>query len=149
MWNAINRVVTDLLEGKAVLNTTGEKLKRKELKKELLSKKEVRKILRAYSERRAEDFRRGQDGPRRIIITSLSPEEYPRLKEFFSSENADLAKDILEGHYDQENQNNQNDKNNQRNNDRNRDNRNNDRNRDRDNNRNRDNRNKKNRDRDD
>lgn len=100
MYNAISRVVCDLLEGESVLNITGDKLSKKELKNEVISKKELRKIMKMYSSQRAEDYRKGYDAPRRIVLSNLSEESYPKLIGSFAKENKTTAKDVLEGTYE-------------------------------------------------
>ena len=96
MHNAITRVILDLLEGTAVLNTTGEKVKKKELKKMAVDKKELKKIIKQYTNRRAEDYRKGNDSPRRIIFDNLAPDVYPKLIEAFNKQNTTTAKEMLE-----------------------------------------------------
>lgn len=100
MYNAISRVVCDLLEGESVLNITGDKLSKKELKNEVISKKELRKIMKMYSSHRAEDYRKGYDAPRRIVLSNLSEDSYPKLIGSFAKENKTTAKDVLEGTYE-------------------------------------------------
>jgi hypothetical protein len=79
MYNAVSRVVMDLLEGHAVLNITGKKMKDKKLAKEVVSKKELKKVMKNYSKRRADDFRKGNDTPRRITIMNYDVDTYPKI----------------------------------------------------------------------
>jgi hypothetical protein len=91
MYNAISRVVLDLLEGTSVLNVTGEKLKKKkDIKKLQTTKKELKKIMKMYSSRREEDYRKGNDTPRRITLSSLSPDVYPNITERFGKNGSDI-----------------------------------------------------------
>jgi hypothetical protein len=91
MYNAISRVVLDLLEGNSVLNTTGEKLKKKkDIKKLQVSKKELKKIMKWYSNKREDDYRKGNDTPRRITLSSLSSDVYPKITELFGKNGSDI-----------------------------------------------------------
>ena len=53
-----------------------------------------------YSSQRAEDYRKGYDAPRRIVLSNLSEESYPKLIGSFAKENKTTAKDVLEGTYE-------------------------------------------------
>lgn len=119
MYSSINRVIAGILEGNLVVNYTGEKLKKKEIGKIALSKKETNKILKAYSKERTKDMKRGNDSPRRLEISSLADDVYPRLKKAFGK---NLQDSLIDEPIDpdqrqqQQNQNNNGNNNQQRNN---------------------------------
>lgn len=134
IYNDINKVVLDVLEGKSYLNLEGKKVSKKKAKKVFtINKKELKAFMKMYSDEKARDGMRNNDSPRRISFTSLSEEEYPKLHKAFVSCNKDYFNDLFNDDYREKNRhNNQNKNQNQNNNNQNRNNSN-----DRNNNRNR------------
>ena len=116
MYNAVSRVVMDLLEGHAVLNITGKKMKEKKLAKEVITKKELKKVMKNYSKRRAEDFRKGNDTPRRITIMNYDVDTYPKIIKAFQKENNISAQAVIDGSFDDHEEDNRPKNNNQKNN---------------------------------
>lgn len=84
IFNAMNRVICEVLEGEQVINTTGRDLKRKEKKDLVVTKKELKKVLKGYAQKRMKDNREGRDCARRILFKSLNEETYPRLTGSFA-----------------------------------------------------------------
>lgn len=116
MYNAVSRVCMDLLEGNVVLNITGKKMKEKKLRKEVIDKKELKKVMKQYSKRRAADFRSGHDLPRRITIMNYDTDMYPKIIKAFQKENNISASAVIDGSYEyDDDNNNQNRNNNQKN----------------------------------
>jgi hypothetical protein len=116
MYNAVSRVVMDLLEGHAVLNITGKKMKEKKLAKEVITKKELKKVMKNYSKRRAEDFRKGNDTARRITIMNYDVDTYPKIIKAFQKENNISAQAVIDGSFDDHEEDNRPKNNNQKNN---------------------------------
>ena len=102
-------MVTDILEGEAVISID----KNKKAKKQLVTKKELKKIMRFYSDERMKDLKHGRDGQRRILIKSLSTEEYPRLIKAFEDTLGDSIDEDFEMNTNQNNGNANNNKQNQ------------------------------------
>ena len=109
VWNRENELVTDILEGEAVISID----KNKKAKKQLVTKKELKKIMRFYSDERMKDLKHGRDGQRRILIKSLSTEEYPRLIKAFEDTLGDSIDEDFEMNTNQNNGNANNNKQNQ------------------------------------
>lgn len=99
MYNAISRTIADILEGNDVVKDADRKCKNQKLS---VSKKDLKKVVKAYSKRRIEDFRRGNDQPRRIIISNLSDEVYPRIHKAFEKQNKESARSVIDGDYERE-----------------------------------------------
>lgn len=104
MYNSLNRVVTEILEGNLIVNTIGDKLSKKKGKKKkakmkelAVTKKELKKIMKAYGKKRLSDLRKGRDVARRIQISALDEETYPQLiKAFHKSAGNSLAAEEAE-----------------------------------------------------
>ena len=117
VWNRENELVTDILEGNAAISID----KTKKAKKQVITKKELKKIMRFYSDERMKDLKHGRDGQRRILIKSLSTEEYPRLNKAFEDTLGDSIDEDFEmntntnqnNNGNKQNQNHNNQKNNQ------------------------------------
>ena len=136
-YEAITRLVLDLLEGNDTINFSGEKLGKKDKKKAAISKKELRAFMKMYSEEKAKDARNNRDSARRISFSSLAEDVYPRILKAFSGYTRERFETMWDNDIRDPQENRDRDKN--RNNNGNRDNRNDDRNdrNDRDRNKNR------------
>lgn len=121
-YNSLNRVVCDILEGNIAINYTGENMKKKELKELRINKKELKKIMRKYAEKRMKDDHDGRDCTRRILFRSLDEESYPNLTKAFDTmikdslvdaeDQRQIAKEKAEEQRQREQQNKQNQQNN-------------------------------------
>ena len=112
-FNAIKKLILDVLEGNEFINISKEKMSKKEAKKELkLSKKELKHFMQLYSEERAKDQDRKRDSARRVSFSNLDKEDYPNIVKAFKKCNKAQFDDMFEPVEPRENNENQN-KNNQ------------------------------------
>ena len=86
-YNAITTLILDLLEGNESFNFGGDKDKeaKKDKKKNLISKKELRAFMKMYSDEKSRDARNNRDTARRISFSNLSDDSYPRVLKAFSA----------------------------------------------------------------
>lgn len=94
LYQAINEFILDVLEGEKVINLTGKKLDKKDREKMEISKKELRKIMEDYAKTRFSDVKAGNDSTRRITITELDPDNYPRISKIFNDTKTDVIEEI-------------------------------------------------------
>lgn len=124
LYNDISTLMLNVLEGTDYINVEKEKLSKKKAKKVLpITKKELKAFMKVYSDEKAHDAMRNNDSPRRISFTSLSEEEYPKIRKAFHSSTKDYFNDLFDDH-DNQNRHKQNDQKNQNNNRQNQNNRN-------------------------
>ena len=102
-YNAITRLVLNVLEGEDYINTEGNKIPKgkegKSIKKELeISKKELKNFMSIYSDEKARDASNGRDCARRVSFTTLNEDEYPRVTKAFKQ----CMKDYFDGIFDDE-----------------------------------------------
>ena len=118
LYNDINKLILDVLEGNTYLNLEGKKVSKKKAKKIFtINKKELKAFMKLYSDEKARDSMRNNDSPRRISFTSLSEEEYPKLHKAFVACNKDYFNDLFsEDNRERNRHNNQNKNNNGQNN---------------------------------
>ena len=125
LYNAINEFMLDVLEGEKIINITGKKLDKKEKEKLEVSKKELKEIMKDYAKTRFSDVKAGNDTTRRITITELDPDNYPRISKVFNDSKTDAIEEIQLAEEEKQNRRNSNNNNNKGNNQNNKNNRNN------------------------
>ena len=97
-FNAISTLILDILEGKEYLNTSKEKLSKKDKKELVLDKKELKHFIETYSEERIKDQNKGRDSARRVSFTNLNENEYPRIIKVFKKCNKSKIDEMFEPH---------------------------------------------------
>lgn len=126
LYAAINEFILEVLEGDRIINLSGKKLDKKDKEKMEISKKELKDIMKDYAKTRFSDVKAGQDSTRRVTITELDPETYPRIHKVFTDSKTDAIEEIAvaeeEKAEQRKNQNQNNNKNNSNNNKNNRNN---------------------------
>ena len=122
MYNNISNLILQILEGEIVINTSGKKMDKKDLKEAKISKKELRKIMAHYSKERLRDMSKNNDSTRRIIFSSLAEDMYPNILKVFRQSQSDAVTEDFEGSIgdlrqpDEDNKKNQQNRNNNQNN---------------------------------
>ena len=97
LYNDISTLVLNVLEGTDFINIEKEKLSKKKAKKILpINKKELKAFMKIYSDEKARDAMRNNDSPRRVSFTSLSEEDYPKIRKAFRSSTKDYFNDLFD-----------------------------------------------------
>lgn len=114
---ALNTTVCDILEGTTIININNSK-KKKEIKDNEVTKKELKHILKEWAKARIKDARKGREVARRVNFSNYSEDYYPRIcKEYHKvMGNMDLDTEVHQEQMRANKNNNQNQNNNNRNN---------------------------------
>ena len=118
LYNAINEFMLNVIEGKIVINTSGKKISKKEKEDFKVSKKELKEILKNYSNTRYNDLKQNKDSARRIVLSKVDSDDYPRITKIFNNVKEETIDDIddFSDEDNNKNKNNRNNNNNKKNN---------------------------------
>lgn len=90
-YDAITELILSVLGGEDIINYTGEKLSKKQMKKIYLDKKDLKLFMKTYSDDKQRDAVKNRDYPRRVAFSSKNVEEnYPKVAKAFRSCNHDF-----------------------------------------------------------
>ena len=95
-FNAISTLALNVLEGNVYINTSKEKLSKKEKKELTLDKKELKKFMEEYSEERIKDQNKNRDSARRVSFSNLDENTYPRVIKAFRKCNKNKIDEMFE-----------------------------------------------------
>ena len=100
-YNAITRLILNVLEGDEIINIEGGKIPKgkegKSLKKELqIGKKELKNFMSIYSDEKAQDASKGRDSARRISFSNVKADDYPKVAKAFKQCMKDYFDDMFD-----------------------------------------------------